>query len=221
MLKFAFWILLAANIVAFASALDFSGTPKTQAASTEIRPVFPERIRILPPPATAASASERNTPENPAIACMAFDGFVSESADLFEKKLSFPAGTFKRTTIITASSYMVYITPSRNMKAAEARIAELKAKHITNYFLIPDGKFRNAVSLGIFKTEASARKLLAELQEQGISDLAITGRGKQKETVMLSINNPDQQQVGQINALLSEFPQITRKDCPLPDETPQ
>ena len=90
------------------------------------------------------------------------------------------------------------------MKAAEARIAELKAKHITNYFLIPDGKFRNAVSLGIFKTEASARKLLAELQEQGISDLAITGRGKQKETVMLSINNPDQQQVGQINALLSE-----------------
>ena len=209
MLKFAFWILLAANIVAFASALDFSGTPRTRAVSTETRPVFPERISVLPPPATTASASERNTQENPAVTCMAFDGFASESADLFEKKLSFPAGTFKRTTVITTSSYMVYITPSKNMK------------HITNYFLIQDGKFRNAISLGIFKTEASARKLLAELQEQGISDLAIAGRGKQKEMVMLSINNPDQQQVGQINALLSEFPQITRKDCPLPDETPQ
>ena len=223
MLKFAFWILLAANIVAFVSALDYSGTTKTRAASTEIAPVFPERIRAVPSPAVPATPSvpEQNVQEKPAMTCIALDGFDPENADRFEKKLAFPAETFKRTTTITASSYMVYIPPSKNMKAAEAQIAALKAKNITNYFLIHDGKFRNAISLGIFKTETSAKKLLSELQAQGIRDLAIAGRGKQTETVTLTVNNPDQRQIGQIDALLPEFPQITRQDCTLPGETSQ
>lgn len=227
MLKFAFWILLAANIVAFATALDYSGTSRTRTASTETTPILPERIRVVPPAAAtelasaSASASEQNTPEKPVATCIAFEGFDPEKADLFEKKLAFPAGTFRRTTASTASNYMVYIPPAKNMKAAEAHIAALKAKNITNYFLIQEGKFRNAISLGIFKTETSANKLLTELKAQGIRDLAIAGRGKQTETVTLSINNPDRHQIEQIDALLTEFPKIISKDCPLPDETPQ
>lgn len=225
MLKFAFWILLAANIVAFATALDYPGTSQTRTISTETTPILPERIRVVPPSATAAtelaSASEQNTPEKPVATCIAFEGFDPEKADLFEKKLAFPTGTFRRTTVSTASNYMVYIPPAKNMKAAEAHIAALKAKNITNYFLIQEGKFRNAISLGIFKTETSANKLLTELKAQGIRDLAIAGRGRQTETVTLSINNPDRHQIEQIDALLTEFPKIIRKDCPLPDETPQ
>ncbi len=225
MLKFAFWVLLAANIMAFASALDFSGTSGTRTASTETTPVLPERIRILPQSAAPVQApkpaSGQDMPKKTAVSCIAFEGFDSENADRFEKKLAFPAGTFKRTIASTPSSYMVYIPPSKTMKAAEARIAELKAKHITNYFLIQDGKFRNAISLGIFKTEASAKKLLAELETQGIRDLAIAGRGKQTETVTLGISNPDRHQLERIDALLPEFPQITRKDCPLQDAATQ
>ena len=223
MLKFVFWILLAANIVAFASTLDYSGTPQTRTASTETVQVLPDRIRVISPSTAAATASaaEQNAPEKLATICISLDGFDSESAELFEKKLAFPAGTFKRTVTRTASNYMVYIPPSKNMKTAEAHIAKLKAKNITNYFLIPDGKFRNAISLGIFKTEASANKLLTELQAQGITDLAIALRGKQTENVALDINNPDRHQIEQIDALLPEFPQITRKDCSLQSETPQ
>lgn len=228
MLKFAFWILLAANIVAFATALDYSGTSRIRTASTETVSIMPERIRVAPPSVTAAtqastsvSESEQIAPEKPATTCIAFEGFDPEKADLFEKKLAFPAGTFTRTTASTASNYMVYIPPSKNMKTAEAHIAALKAKNITNYFLIQDGKFRNAISLGIFKTETAANKLLAELKAQGIHDLAIAGRGKQTETVTLSINHPNRRQIEQIDALLTEFPKITRKDCPMPGETSQ
>ena len=94
-------------------------------------------------------------------------------------------------------------------------------KNIYNYFLLQDGKFRNAISLGIFKTETAANKLLAELKAQGIHDLAIAGRGKQTETVTLRINHPNRHQIEQIDALLTEFPKITRKDCPIPGETSQ
>lgn len=218
MLKLVFWSLLAVNIVVFATALEYPDTSKTPTRIQSPDPVRPERIRIHPVFPNLPSGSESGKKEEPLTAsCIEIGNFNTRDADIFEKKMGLSPDIVKRVTVNTADNYMVYIPASKNPKLAERKIARLKEKGISNYFFIPEGKFRHAISLGIFKTEESARKLVAELKTRGIHDVSIAGRGKITRNIAFRINDLDDRQFAQMNSLLETSPQITIKSCPQPD----
>ena len=222
MLKLVFWLLLAINIVVFATTLDQSDTVRPSIRIQNPEPVSPEKIRIL-------AASQSFSPdfgsdgknERLQTNCVEIGNFNLQDAETFEKKMALPPGMINRITVDTASSYMVFSPPSKNSKMAERKIAELQERGISHYFFIPDGKFRYAISLGIFKTEDSARKLVAELKKHGIHDASIAGRGKITQGIAFQVNNPDDHQLDRINDLLDTYPQITSKSCQQPGEVVQ
>lgn len=219
MVKLVFWLLLAINIVVFATTLDTSDTAKTPTQISTPAPVKQEKILILsssPYPLPGSAPKQKD--EQPATTCIEIGNFSPRDADIFEEKMALPPDNVNRITTSTASSYMVYIPPSENMKTANRKIAELKEKGIANHFLIPEGKFRHAISLGIFKTEDSARKLITELEKRGIHDVAVAGRGKMTQHIVFRINSLDSRQLDHINNLLAQYPQTDRKDCRQPDE---
>lgn len=224
MLKFVFWFLLAVNVIVFASTVEYSGISKIPAESRAYEPVEDGRIRIL--------SSSRNASPVPPVeekkkglsetACIELENFNTQDADLFAKKMALPANKISRTHTVKASGYMVYIPPFKNIKTAEKRIAELQEKGITNYFLIPEGtRFRHAISLGLFKTEKSARNLMEELEKRSIHDARITARGKTTESVSFKLNNLSSNQIDRLNTLLAAFPQVTRKECGVATEIVQ
>ena len=206
MLKCIFWILLAINI-AFATTIVYSNQTQKNASNVEV--IAQEKIQLLPMPENLPLDREATAKK----ACIEVGVFDSKEADSFEKKLALPSDKVNRIITAKASSYMVYIPPQKNPKIAEKRIAELQAKGINNYFLIQDGKFQHAISLGIFKTETSARKLLDELVRNGIHDAMIAGRGKTTDMVSFELGDLENYQLEQIDQFLATHPQITKKDC--------
>lgn len=214
MLKLVFWLLFVINIAVFATAPESPALPKTSPVSPNPVPVEPERIRLL---SASAPATPNPEPQNrlSGTTCIEIGNFNPQDADIFEKKMALPPDMASRTNIDTASSYMVYIPPQKN---AARKIEELQEKGISTYFLIQEGKFRHAISLGIFKTEDSARKLVSELEKRNIRDTVIAGRGKIIRHIVFRITNPDALQLEHMDKLLAAYPKVTRKDCPKPDE---
>ena len=219
MLKLAFWTFFAVNVAVFASTLNHTVEAEKADASQAVLPFEPDRIRVLPSTALSTSTGNHGTSETGAhlsASCFETGKFDAQTASRFEKSIrSFiTPDQFDRLISKTASSYMVYLPPSKDQKTAEKRVAELKAKGITQFFLIPDGaKFKRAISLGIFKTPTQAQMLVAELKKQNIQDAEIIGRGKKTDSVVFRFTHLSPGQLDQLDTLTNDFPQAHRKEC--------
>lgn len=64
--------------------------------------------------------------------------------------------------------YWVYLPPAKTRKAAMETLRKLQAKRIDSY-LISSGEHQNAISLGLFNKEQSAKGVLASVSEAGFS----------------------------------------------------
>ena len=61
-----------------------------------------------------------------------------------------------QTQEISNNRWWIYIPPFASRQDAENRARELLQGTITEYFIIKDGEFKNAISLGIFSQEKTA-----------------------------------------------------------------
>lgn len=208
MLKFVFWALLAANALLFAYGRGLLGsadgevreparltkqlaadklvllsgeqaqalaaaakTDDTEAEAEEAAPAAPEPAA---PPAPAA----------PAYACLETEAYPPPDARRFETRLArLELGARQMRLAVPyqeVSSHLVYLPPNGGKEGAERRVAELRERGISDYFVMQgDSPLRWAVSLGAFKTEASARTLAAELAKKGVQGVRVLPRGPQ------------------------------------------
>ena len=199
MLKFIFWSLLLANAALFAFGQGYLGSFK--AAEREParmkNQVAIERIALVPAAqAEAAAAAAREPAPVPAaapaaepvveaavetIACTEIGNFDPAGARRFESQIA-PLGLSDKQAKINVpvtqiTQYVVHIAPQGSREAAERRAAELAARGVTNYYIMPDTALRWGISLGVFKSEAAAQSLRNALGRQGIEGVRITGRG--------------------------------------------
>lgn len=161
---------------------------KAEAAVAALKAPAPE------PEAEAGKTAEKiaektaeKTPDKAAekkeekIACVEIGNFVLAEARRFEEKLA-PLALGDHQARINLpgteiSSYIVFIPPQGNKEGAEKKAAELRALGVTNYFIMSDSQtMRWAISLGVFKSEAGAQTLLAELQKQGVHSARVAPR---------------------------------------------
>ena len=63
--------------------------------------------------------------------------------------------------------YWVHFPPAASRDDANARLAELKAKGITDVQVVPKGDMANAVSLGVFSKTSSRDRRLREMKKHG------------------------------------------------------
>ncbi len=219
MLRLTFWILLVANVVMFAATQTYTGAPVKKDEPQSLQPIRTEKIRLLPsvlmspqskPAATSATEKVETT------SCLEIGEFDAAGAKLFEEKTKafMPADSLERLLTPGPSSFMVYLPPAPNKKTAEKRITELQKKGIGNYFLITNGKqFRNAISLGIFKNEETAKNLVAKLQKLGFDDVTTHARTRPAESTSYMIKNADKTQMQQLELVLAYFPHTSKKEC--------
>ncbi len=71
------------------------------------------------------------------------------------------------------SLFWVYLAPQSSRQGAEAMVSTLAAKGIGNYRLIDRGDLANAVSLGLFSSQADVNKRLQQLREQGFQPVVV------------------------------------------------
>ncbi len=99
--------------------------------------------------------------------------------------------------------FWIYLRPQASRDNAIQAIEDLKSKGITDYRLIETGDLRNAISLGLFSTQASVNRRLNELKNKGYQPVVIPYRDA-KAIYWLDVKLTDQQDV--LNQMFTEYP---------------
>ena len=74
--------------------------------------------------------------------------------------------------IRTRERYWVYLEP-QDAAAAKAQLEELKDKGLSDYYMVSKGDMKNAISLGLFSSQDSVNRRLAELEKKGYNPVVV------------------------------------------------
>jgi hypothetical protein len=203
MLKLFFWILLGLNALLFAYAQGYLGSVKGEEHEpARVRnQLEPQRVKMLTaeqaqaaaasapvadaasvPEAASAQVAASNAPGAPAVACTQVGPLSASDAHRFESRVArLDLGqreTHQSVPYQEVTSHLVYVPSQGSKEAADRKAAELRALGVTNLFVISgDSPFKWGISLGLFKSEASAQAMLASLSKQGVRSARIAPRG--------------------------------------------
>ncbi len=192
-------VIPAAKATALAAAPSQEGSVNAPAAPT-------------PAPAPARAAP------SPLVACLEAGAFPAADARRFEAQLA-ALDLGERLTRRPApgqdiSSYMVMIPPSATRDAAEKKAADLRAKGLTNFYIIPDGQpQKNGISLGVFKAEAAAQTQLAALVKQGVTAARIAPRYSASKQVLFQFRDIDAATRTRLQRIAAKFPEQPLRGC--------
>ncbi len=118
------------------------------------------------------------------VACVQAGPFNAADARRFETRIA-SLGLAARQSRVDVpfqdvTSRLVYLPPNGGREGAQRRAAELKENGVENFYIMQgDSPLRWAISLGVFKTDSAAQKLVAQLQRQGVRGVQVLPRGPQ------------------------------------------
>ena len=183
-----FYLLLAANIMlATLSALPLLGFQLHWAPTGEAdrltRQLTPENIQIIATAPTAVSTSAGST-DIPAthspntISCIALRNLSLEATQqISEQAARQGEGLAVRLSGVTPKSYWVNIPPNGGKDGATKRGEILAKAGIEDYIIVRDsGPTQFAISLGLFRSEEAANRLIEQLKKKNIKSARITMR---------------------------------------------
>jgi hypothetical protein len=112
------------------------------------------------------------------------------------------------------TSYWVYLPPSPTMADAQRRIAELKQLGIAEYYLMPDGPFRGAISLGLFRQDDLAFALQRSLAERGVRGARVAPRGPGTSKMTLRVRPVTSELPAELARIRATYPEAVARPCP-------
>jgi hypothetical protein len=240
-LKFVFWALLGANGVLLAYGQGLLGQPGDGAREPARlkNQLAPERMQQLTPvqarQAAAAAANIAPAPqaEAPAplpapapapvtrnlIACVQAGPFSTADARRFETRVA-RLGLAPRQSRIEmpfqeVTSRLVYLPPNGGREGAQRRVAELRERGVTNFFIMQNdtSPLRYAISLGVFKSDGAAQKLVADLQRQGVRGVRILPRGPQVTRAGYQYRQIDAAERDRLNGIADNYNGVEVTRC--------
>jgi hypothetical protein len=206
-MRIVFFILLLANVVFFAYARLGPGAQADGDPQIVGQQLNREKIRLLAPAQVSALARKPEPPKVPTV-CLewgAFAGADTARAALALEPLALGAKLTQRKQEEVAG-FWVYIGPLANRQAATQKAGELKRLGVDDYFVvIDDSNWRNAVSLGVFKTEDAAKARLAALRAKNVKSAAVGARDTQLGKTYFQVHEATPALVAKLNELKQTF----------------
>jgi len=210
-MKWLIVFLLLGNALLFAG---FNLLPRSGVAlQIQSEPLQPEKIRLLSPQEISALPLRRLP--------------VQATVTIPEQTACYEWGTFSRAKLAGARSflnryaldvsvvqqtaaesrrYWVYVPPLADAAAAQTRADELRQRGVAELYVVQDDQFRNAISLGVFKDEQLATKLLEELKSKGVVSAVKGVRNQEQGRASLYISNMPSKLVPELEKLQPEYP---------------
>lgn len=86
--------------------------------------------------------------------------------------------------------WWVHIPPLADKATQEKKMGELRELGVADFFPVPDGPAKLAISLGVFSTEKAAQDYLTSLRGKGVRSAKIGARPGKEALVRLETNGP-------------------------------
>lgn len=236
MIRKFFWLILLGNL-AFFAYLKW-GSQLTQDVSSLQPPLNPEQIKLLgfspaapssavaaasapvaPPIAQPSSAAASAPVAPPPTACLEWGEFsgadlARASDDLTGLKLG---SKLSQREVEHSIGYWVYIPPLKKHAEVNAKIAQLKKMGIKEFFIVQEkGKWQDAISLGVFKTEDVAKKYLDTLKTKGVKSAVMGERQTRLKFTVFVLKNPEAATLTKLTEWQKGFTGIEMKSAACP-----
>lgn len=210
-MKWMLWLLVLANALLFV----YFNLPRQSALEPQIAeaPLNPEKIKLLKPEEIASLPRRMIEPSEPMMqpaqfGCYDWGTFSRAklaSARSYLNRYTLDV-TVKQQTAEESTRYWVYIPSLRNAAAAQAKVEELRALGVEEMYVVQDQQSRNAISLGVFKDEQLATKLLEDLKSKGVVSAVKGVRNQEQGRASLYIRNMSSELVPEIEKLQPDYP---------------
>ncbi|MBL8447542.1 MAG: SPOR domain-containing protein [Zoogloeaceae bacterium] len=198
MLRAVVILLVVLNLLAFAGLQGWLGVASRQGEPERLtNQLHPERI-VLHGPLRERKAAKDSSPASPipaptsnqAVApgreaastsppaCAALTAPTPEAAKSLLSALARQEGvTVQDLPLEPPSSWWVHLPPAESRAAAEALVADLRQKGVTDVYIMNESTaYPYAVSLGLFKQVGQADRLLDQLRSRGVAAAVVTAR---------------------------------------------
>ena len=219
-MKIFFWLLVAVNVILF--AVMKSGILDDAQTASAPTPLHAEKIGLIsdtnqavsavPAFVSAVSAAPALPASVPSVPiktnCFEWGEFSGADIDRVAKSLKELQLGDKLSQRETshATGYWVYIAPLKDKAAVTDKLAQLKARGVTDYFVVQDaGEWLNAISLGVFKTRESAQNFLDGLRSKDIRSAQVGEKFSKNRTVMFIMNGLNAPMSEKLTALHKKF----------------
>lgn len=212
-MKAVLWVLIVLNIALF--GYFKLSEPMNDGIQPGHEPIQPERLKVLSPEELAALPKKLPAAPDTVAAvmleqagCYEWGSFSSNTIALARAVLE-KSGQNINVRVAApqeASRYWVYIPPRKTVQEAQARVEELRAVGINDTFLVQEGRWRNAISLGLFREEASAQRLAEELRSRGVADVTSAMRNQEGRQFVIDIKDMSSSMADEIRKLKPDFP---------------
>ena len=222
-MKWLFGLLLAVNLVFFAYMQwgelltgEHNNLPQQPALNAE-------KLKLLaaPPPEVRAPAPLPTVAPLPSSVPVVLQVQAASDTACLEWG-EFSGGDLKRANSALAklnlgdqlsqrqveyvSGYWVYIPPPKTRAEINKKISLLKARGVADYFIVQEpGKWHNAISLGVFKTNEAAQKFVDKLAAKGIKTPVVGERKSKLKFTVFVLKKPDVAVIEKVAKLHKEF----------------
>jgi len=236
------WILLLGNLLFFA-AMQWGVLLVADEPAARIQPMLhEEKISLLsaspseasvvaasapnisasadavPQPASTAGNAPALSTAKPDASCMEWGEF--SGTDLTRATAALSAlqlgDKLSQRQVEYAIGYWVYIPPQKDKATVNQKVAQLKARGIEEYFVVPDaGPWQNAISLGVFRTQEAAQHFLDELRRtKDVRSAQIGERASKLKTTLFVLNGLDAKAAASIAEMQKDFAGSELKNVP-------
>lgn len=214
-MKWVFYLLLAANLVfgGFLYLRESTPNPDAQIIGLQMNA---DQVNVLPPP-DPASVPPVTPPRE--TACLQWGSFAA--TDLFRAQAALDrlaiGERVRRIEVGVTTSYWVHIPPLASKPAMDRKIGELKALGVSDYSpILEPGRWRYAISLGLFRSEDGAKKYLAQLRGKGVRSATVGAREQRAMQTAFLIIRPTEEESARLVELSVELPgsEIRAVECP-------
>ena len=214
-MRTVFFILVLANAAFFAYARLGAGAQANGDAQIIGQQLNPEKIRLLAP--EQVSALRRKSEQSKvAAACLEWGAFSGGDAARAARELE-PLGLgakLAQRRQDEVSGFWVYIPPLASRQAATQKAGEMKRLGVDEYFVVPDDpKWRNAISLGVFKTEDAAKARLEALSAKGVKSARVGARETQSGKTYFQVREANSTLAAKLNELKQGFSGTEVREC--------
>jgi len=215
-----FFILALANALFFAYAWFDSGAQAGGDSQIIKQQLNREKIQLLRPEQASALMRKPEPPKLVAV-CLEWGAFAGADVARAQQALAPLALGAKLTqrTQEDVSGFWVYMPPLASRKAAMEKAGELKHLGVQDYFVVPDDpKWRNAISLGVFKTEDAAKARLDALRAKGVRSAIVGPYETPPAKTYFQVHDASPAVVAKLNELKQGFSGSDLHQCPAGDK---
>lgn len=161
---------------------------------------------------TLAEATQPATASRAAGACVAFAALDEQRAIRLAEALESAGAHVDATRVEQAASYLVYVPPAATPADVQRRLAALRRAGQADVYVMQEGPQRLGIAVALFRSEETARALVARLESAGETGLRIAPRGAVTSRVRLRARWPDAAGAGAGATIASRF-DATPRDC--------